>query len=132
MIAILLGGLLVCMSFNKLHAQQTPPQNNVAKQKAVVLNFDAKNVGYDPTQMGNLVRLELEKLDTFDVMDRYDVSYLVQKNNLQITNCYGKICLVELGKQLAKNILPALENKEEVTTHTSSTNGLINAYKAMR
>jgi glucose-6-phosphate isomerase len=39
---------------------------------------------------------------------------------------------VELGKQLAKNILPELENKEEVTTHDSSTNGLINAYKAMR
>lgn len=100
LIAILLGGLLIFMSFSKLNAQQTPPQNVVPKQKAVVLNFDAKNVGYDPTQMGNLVRLELEKLDTFDVMDRYDVTYLVQKNGLQINNCYGKICLVELGKQL--------------------------------
>jgi hypothetical protein len=101
-IAILLGCLLVFISFNKLHAQtpQAPPQNVGPKQKAVVLNFDAKNVGYDPTQMGNLVRLELEKLDTFDVMDRYDVTYLVQKNNLQINNCYGKICLVELGRQL--------------------------------
>ena len=39
---------------------------------------------------------------------------------------------VELGKQLAKNILPELENRDEVTTHDSSTNGLINAYKAMR
>lgn len=97
-IVIFLAGLLVMMSFNKLHAQQNPQPGT--KQKVVVLNFDAKNVGYDPAQMGNLVRLELEKLDTFDVMDRYDVAYLVQKNNLQINNCYGKICLVELGKQL--------------------------------
>ena len=39
---------------------------------------------------------------------------------------------VELGKQLAKNILPELESADEVTSHDSSTNGLINAYKAMR
>ena len=39
---------------------------------------------------------------------------------------------VELGKQLAKAILPELENDEKVTSHDSSTDGLINAYKAMR
>ena len=38
---------------------------------------------------------------------------------------------VELGKQLAKNILPELENNEKVTSHDSSTNGLINAYKKL-
>lgn len=36
---------------------------------------------------------------------------------------------VELGKQLAKVILPELKNKEKITTHDSSTNGLINFYK---
>ena len=39
---------------------------------------------------------------------------------------------VELGKQLAKAILPELDGSEEVTGHDSSTNGLINTYKAMR
>ncbi len=39
---------------------------------------------------------------------------------------------VELGKQLANVILPELENEEAVTTHDSSTNGLINAYKFWR
>jgi glucose-6-phosphate isomerase len=39
---------------------------------------------------------------------------------------------VELGKQLANNILPELQNNEPATTHDSSTNGLINAYKKMR
>jgi glucose-6-phosphate isomerase len=38
---------------------------------------------------------------------------------------------VELGKKLAKNILPELENYEKVTSHDSSTNGLINAYKKL-
>ena len=39
---------------------------------------------------------------------------------------------VELGKQLANVILPELENDENVTSHDSSTNGLINAYKLWR
>jgi glucose-6-phosphate isomerase len=39
---------------------------------------------------------------------------------------------VELGKQLAKNILPELDGDGEVSSHDASTNGLINAYKAMR
>jgi glucose-6-phosphate isomerase len=38
---------------------------------------------------------------------------------------------VELGKQLANAILPELESDEQVTSHDSSTNGLINAYKAL-
>ena len=39
---------------------------------------------------------------------------------------------VELGKQLAKAILPELESEGEVTTHDSSTNGLINHLKNYR
>ncbi len=39
---------------------------------------------------------------------------------------------VELGKQLANAILPKLEGTAEVTGHDSSTNGLINYYKANR
>ena len=39
---------------------------------------------------------------------------------------------VELGKVLAKKILPELDGAEGVESHDSSTNGLINAYKNMR
>ena len=39
---------------------------------------------------------------------------------------------VELGKVLAKGILPELENDEKISSHDGSTNGLINAYKAFR
>lgn len=77
--------------------------NNVSKenkQSVTVLNIDAKGLDIDPTQMGNMVRIELEKLDTFQVMDRYDVAYVVEKNKLNISNCYGKICLVEVGNTI--------------------------------
>ena len=39
---------------------------------------------------------------------------------------------VELGKALAGRILPELKGDDEVASHDSSTNGLINAYKEMR
>ena len=39
---------------------------------------------------------------------------------------------VELGKQLANGILPELEHNDPVTSHDSSTNGLINVYKQMK
>lgn len=39
---------------------------------------------------------------------------------------------VELGKQLASQILPKLREGDEVNSHDSSTNGLINAFKAFQ
>jgi len=39
---------------------------------------------------------------------------------------------VELGKQLAGNILPELKSSAEINTHDSSTNGLINKFKNIR
>jgi len=39
---------------------------------------------------------------------------------------------VELGKILANKILPELEMDDEISSHDSSTNGLINLYKKLR
>lgn len=39
---------------------------------------------------------------------------------------------VELGKQLANRILPELKDDKAISSHDSSTNGLINRYKAWR
>ena len=39
---------------------------------------------------------------------------------------------VELGKQLANNILPELQHNNLVSSHDASTNGLINTYKKMK
>jgi len=39
---------------------------------------------------------------------------------------------VELGKQLAKAILPELSSEEQIVSHDASTNGLINYFKRLR
>lgn len=47
-------------------------------------------------------------------------------------NDYRMFVVFRLGKQLAKAILPELSGADEVATHDSSTNGLINYYKKNR
>lgn len=81
-------------------AQTATLKKSTAKPSVTILNVDTKGLNMEPSQMGNMVRLEVEKLDTFEVMDRYDVSYVVEKNKLNINNCYGKICLVEVGSMI--------------------------------
>jgi hypothetical protein len=88
-----IGLLLLATTLVSAQAQR-------AKESLTVLNIDTKGVNMDPSTMGNMVRMELEKLDSFDVMDRYDVTYMVEKNKLSINNCYGKICLVEIGSTI--------------------------------
>ncbi|MES2728462.1 MAG: hypothetical protein V4643_15240 [Bacteroidota bacterium] len=70
----------------------------ITKPTVTILNVDSKGLTLDAQQLGNVLRTEVEKLDTFDVTDRYDVSYLIEKNNLNIGNCYGKMCLLEVAK----------------------------------
>lgn len=71
----------------------------------------------DPRTLGTLVALYEHKIFTQGVI--WNINSFDQMG-------------VELGKVLAKNILPELEGSEEVSSHDSSTNGLINAYKAFR
>lgn len=67
---------------------------------AAVLQIDTKGLNYDPVQMGNLVRVEFEKIGTYRVLDRYDLEYLLEKHALKVEKCYGAICLTEVGKTL--------------------------------
>ncbi len=71
----------------------------------------------DPKTLGTLIALYEHKIFTQGVI--WNINSFDQMG-------------VELGKVLAKNILPELDGDEEVTSHDSSTNGLINAYKALR
>jgi len=71
----------------------------------------------DPRTLGSLVAL-------------YEHKVFVQGTIWRI-NCFDQWG-VELGKQLAQNILPELQTKGRVSSHDASTNGLINRYKSRR
>lgn len=70
-----------------------------------------------PRSLGSLIALYEHKIFTQGVIW-----------NIFSFDQYG----VELGKQLAKKILPELESEGVVSSHDGSTNGLINAYKKLR
>src|SRR4030042_2816408 len=65
-----------------------------------VLNIDTKDLSLDPAAMGNLVRLEMEKTKVYSVMDKYDIEYITKQKGIDISNCYGKTCLLEIAKSL--------------------------------
>ena len=65
-----------------------------------VLNIDSKGLTLEPAQLGNITRTELSKLENYQIMDRYDVDYVIEKNGFSIEKCYGKICMVEAGRIL--------------------------------
>jgi glucose-6-phosphate isomerase len=71
----------------------------------------------DPFTLGSLIALYEHKIFTQGIIW-----------NINSFDQWG----VELGKQLAKAILPELEKKGAISSHDSSTNGLINHYKAQR
>ena len=71
----------------------------------------------DPRTLGMLIALYEHKIFTQGII--WDINSFDQ---------WG----VELGKQLAKAILPELEKPGTVTTHDCSTNGLINHFKDYR
>ena len=74
---------------------QTPKKSTVA-----VLGIDSKGVIQDAEAVGFIVRLELEKANLYNVMDKYDVAEAVKKNGIDLKTCFGKSCVVAAGKEL--------------------------------
>lgn len=82
---------------------QTYPQSSTPL--VAVFHIDTKGLNYDPVQMGNLLRLELEKTAQYRLIDRYDLDYLIEKNNLKLAGCYGALCLSGIGKVLNLDLI---------------------------
>lgn len=70
------------------------------KEQIAVITIDSKVQGTDPLVVGNLVRTELEKLDMYNVKDRYDIIQFMEDNKISMTSCFGKSCLSEVGTML--------------------------------
>jgi len=87
--------LILIMMNGLLKAQDMEYKPTIA-----VLEIDAQNPSFSPVELGDMVRMEVSKLDRFDVLDRYDATYLIEKNKLTVENCFGKICLTEIGNKL--------------------------------
>ena len=71
------------------------------KPTIAVINIDYRSLRtVDSESICYMVRLELEKTGLYNVMDRYEVNELIAKNNLDISDCFAKSCLVATGRVL--------------------------------
>ncbi len=84
--------------------------------------------GNQPTNTILLEQLTPYTLGELIALYEYKIFYQGVIWNIYSFDQWG----VELGKQLANQILPELADNKPVTSHDASTNGLINAYKRMR
>ena len=65
-------------------------------------DIDAKDIfiGTKLNALPELVIFEMNKIDKYDLLDQYDLRFLAKRDSIEIKNCYSKICLAEIGRQL--------------------------------
>ncbi len=100
----------------------------ISSENLDVLSAAKTFTGNRPTNSFLYKKLTPQTLGTLIAL--YEHKIFVQGIVWQI-NSYDQMG-VELGKVLAKKILPELEGDELVDSHDSSTNGLINHFKAQK
>ncbi|WP_258105537.1 hypothetical protein [Marinoscillum sp. MHG1-6] len=65
-----------------------------------IISIDTKDIELDDESMANLVRLELEKIDQYEVLDKYDVQDAISKEPNPGTNYFGKKSVLSAGRIL--------------------------------
>lgn len=99
-IQYILALLIVQTSFAQEPAESI--LDDQPKASIAIVSIDTKGLTLDNLSMGNLVRIELEKLRMHEVLDKYDAAQVMKENNIEPENCFGKKQLVAVGE-----ILPA-------------------------
>lgn len=131
--AILLSNFFAqteALAFGKTREQVVAELKNEGKSEAQIAELAAHKVfeGNRPTNSIFFKKLTPKVLGSLIAM--YEHKIFVQGIiwNINSYDQWG----VELGKQLAKVILPEMQTPSPVSTHDSSTNGLMNYYKKHR
>jgi len=77
-------------------------QTASSRPTMAVADIDANETypGSNQRSLSEIARLEMERIEAYELMDRYDMSYLAQKDDVNISGCYSKLCLTEIGKKL--------------------------------
>jgi hypothetical protein len=111
--------LFICL-FLSFITSEISAQHLLNKPTIAIVGIDAIGLELEPKAIGSIARMQLNKLDKYQVMDIYDVDYLIGKNDFDIENCYGKICMVEAGKILRadKMLTGSVENLGETISFT--------------
>jgi TolB-like protein len=50
--------------------------------------------------LSDFLRLELEKLDRYQVLDRFDMDYILTQNKIEYNNCLSRFCLEDISQKI--------------------------------
>ena len=95
LLKILVTTLLVIWVVGLTHGQSLGTKPSLA-----IISIDTKGIDQNPDLVRNILQLEVEKTNKYNVMDRYDIADILKKEDKEFTECFGKTCLVAKGKQL--------------------------------
>ncbi|XOV93085.1 MAG: hypothetical protein ACFHWX_23165 [Bacteroidota bacterium] len=70
------------------------------KPTIALISIDTKGLEIDNATMASVLRLELEKTNYFEVLDKYDVQDVVNQNEINPDTYFGKNNVVKVGKIL--------------------------------
>jgi len=95
-------GLVLIIGFNLglLFSAKAQFETNEDENTVAVLNIYSNLEGLSPSTAGSLLRIELEKTDRFKVFDKHDLIEIGKNKDIDLTECYGKLCLYEIGKNI--------------------------------
>ena len=79
---------------------------------AGVISVYTQGVKISPNMAESLLRIEVTKTEKFNVFDKLDMLEIVQGEQIDIKTCYGKKCMLSIGKiaEVDKIITGSIEN----------------------
>lgn len=86
--------LVICLIGMNVFAQQ---------QKVAIVSFDNQVKELQDQDLTELVRIELSKHQKFEIIDRYEVNEVLRENDIDMSSCYSKTCLIKAGELLSAN-----------------------------
>lgn len=71
--------------------------------KLAVVGFDVQVAELKSHNLTELLRIELSKHNRYEISDRYEVAEVLNNNDMEITSCLSKSCLLKAGELLEVN-----------------------------
>jgi hypothetical protein len=71
---------------------------NAQLETAAVVSVYTQGAKISPEMAESILRIELTKTEKFNVFDKLDMMEILKSNEIDVSNCFGKSCLLEVGK----------------------------------
>lgn len=91
--------------FNLTFCKSIYSQNFNQTQKIAVLSVKVTDMGINSNQAAKLLRNALIEIDTFEVIDEFDMQDVSSDLKFKNNECYSTKCLVNLGQQLNVDLM---------------------------